>query len=189
MKCGCSYCCTCLNEMIITATEGNIVQNVFERNRKKKIRCSCGGGFDAAEALRLLGEENESNENYASAKKRLNKYALSYCLKCCRAYNDEGDSSNVDVTVDSMGKGKSKLYASIKILSSEVDKEMKEGIDYTECNHIICMKCIRKEELKEEEESADIKIKCSVCGVVHHIDKNEWGSKVKKSCCPACMIY
>lgn len=193
LNCGCQFCASCLKDMLISATDGNIVQNVFEKENQQQIKCVCDSFFDCTDALgklEMLGEGFGEEKN--RAKLRMGKYAFAICMICKASFLNEDDS--IDVNVDTNNK---KQNFRMKIKMKSIPNEFVKGIDYIDSDHIICAHCYRKELQKEtyiksvEGTNGEYKqFICMVCMKEHIIEEKEFEGKMQKSCCAEkCIIY
>ena len=206
LKCSCQFCCNCLLTITKDATEGNIIQNVFEKIRQKVIKCFCNLDLNIEQAIEILSLTNDFQECKERAKGRLRKYALGYCMVCKNSFFNPNNSTSVDVSVDSNLPSKRK-YHRIKILSNKKHKEnIIRGIDYTETEHILCNKCFEREvnsnmfskghKKKNSKGKNDFAINsqcrtlfCGVCNIEHDINESEFEGRIKTSCCgQGCII-
>ncbi len=191
LNCNCHFDIQCLKDMLISATDGKNVQNVFERNHQQSLLCLCGDVFNCDEALkRLIAKGVTFDADREKAKQRMIKYAIGYCMICKKCFLSEDE--NVDLSVDTNNK---KLAYRFKVTMKAKKKEMTKGIDYIDTEHILCSSCYKRELQHETyihmvNESGDREIHCAVCDKEHIISEKEFEGQIEKTCCAEkCIIF
>ena len=191
LNCDCHFDIQCLKDMLISATDGKNVQNIFERNHQQSLNCLCGDPFNCDEALqRLIAKGVTFDSDRERAKQRMVKYAIGYCMICKKCFLS--DDENVDLSVDTNNK---KLAYRFKVQMKAKKKNLTKGIDYIDTEHILCASCYKRELQRETyihmvNESGDREIHCAVCDKEHVISEKEFEGQIEKTCCAEkCIIF
>ena len=189
LNCGCHYCKNCLMDLINLSTNSNIILNIYEKKKTKKIRCHCENDFNYEEAIENLIDENKYNEKKKEAEERLITYCEEKCLNCLKKFER-------NMNVRSNHKKPSYYEMDIKINKLEINERLIEGIDYCEERHILCPECFEKlSENKDKNnfvfEGREYKIiKCHICNINHLVDKLKWKKLFPKPVCSkGCFIF
>lgn len=217
MKCQCQFCRDCLTSNLHAATNGEMLQNKFEKNYGEKYGCICKNVFDPEDAFKLL--KIDPAPYRLNAQSRMNQYVGIFCIICGLQVLEGGDDMMVNTNrttdnyykfkikkPDSYSKNKgqdnegkqNKTNRTQSQQSSHRSYRTQNNAIYNEVSyfdHIMCSNCVEIELQKDtngHEGNAKINEKvflCKICDVDHIIEKNEWNNIFKKTCCSTCSIY
>lgn len=148
LKCKCLLCDKCLNDIIIKITDGKKILNIYEKNILNKMKCSiCGYHFSYEDAIDHLKDIKQSDKN--NAIKRMAEYASTLCLICAEKVREKNDNisisnNNEEKNEEEKEKEKYNEIKKYKIIKLKKEGERNKGIDYIDCEHVICFECFEK---------------------------------------------
>ena len=148
LKCKCLLCDKCLNDIIIKITDGKKILNIYEKNILNKMKCSiCGYSFSYEDAIDHLKDIKQSDKN--NAIKRMGEYASTLCLICAEKVREKNDNvsisnNNEEKNEEEKEKEKYNEIKKYKIIKLKKEGERNKGIDYIDCEHVICFECFEK---------------------------------------------
>ena len=172
MKCGCMFCRDCLMANLQAATNGEMLQNKFERNYGEKFGCICKNVFDPDEAFKLLKIDPEPYR--VSAQNRMNQYVGIFCIICGMQVLDGVDDmmvntnrtndnyfrfkivkpesvkqntngENLSQRTMSQRSGRNSIPPNIPPQNVESGQNSGQYNEISYCPHIMCAGCIEKD--------------------------------------------
>jgi hypothetical protein len=134
IKCGCSYCSECIDDLLKKLTKDLIILNKYELNNMEKIKCSCNKDINPKDLLLNIKNVDKLKED---AMKRMIKYTKTLCMNCCKEIaNFTFPKQNEKSKIISIEK--------LKIIKIKVENVKNKGLDYYDGDHVMCINCYQK---------------------------------------------
>lgn len=179
-ECNCQFCLACLESYIIKYTQGKYILNKLEKSGYPKIKCPCSNIFNAEMALSYLDFNQAEREE--EAMQRLEKYTLSFCMRCIKRVIDSMKAGEI-------GKQSEVPHVVVQIL------ELKSNPTETQLcfgPHLLCIDCLdilRQAYLLEPNGSNKVReANCKICDTTHYIQAEIWKELMKPPSCKCLVI-
>ena len=189
LKCGCIYCCDCMEETILqlTGNLGLLLECEYEKYKKNKFECFCKKSYSYKDLKEFVENDEEQIEG---AKKRMNDYIKKDCMICLKSLISDEKVKKIKMRKDSLIPDHficipcyKRYFKKVKITETEEEDGEEENEDETremakeKENEDDKPKKKQKKIVKLEEQ----KIYCNICSTWHNY-KDE-----VESC--GCFIY